>query len=500
MMKRAATSAAIVLTIAAGTLSAGDEHVFCRMPAGRPADPAALAVRGGVLVVAEQENNDTLGQAQALTLSVAGDAAIDVDASLSNDGDLDWYRVQLNKGDILGAAMDAGGNPDGDLRLFDAGGSLIKRTDEAGFTSFYPASNPLPRGSANFDAALSFIVPETGTYYLRAGSYLGNSDGAYTLELRVFRNALESFAPARRQIIFLDFDGASINAPALFGNGNNPANLSGLASFLDDWGLSPADESAVIDSIIATVQENLDDLASVNPAFSVELRNSRDHADPWGQPDVSRVIIGGTAGQLGFSTIGIAESIDPGNFAREETAVVLLDILSSSTSSLSFNNIPRAPGFTKIQAIGIGTGNIVAHEFGHYSGNWHTQNGNSLRNLMDAGGGSILQNLYGTGPDEIYGTADDVDVDFFTDEYETEGVATGNENTTVRMAYAFGTLLGDCPGDVTGDGFIDFTDLNILLASFGDIGTGLPADINGDGVVGFTDLNILLTSFGESCV
>jgi hypothetical protein len=53
--------------------------------------------------------------------------------------------------------------------------------------------------------------------------------------------------------------------------------------------------------------------------------------DPWGQPNVSRIIIGGTQVELFGEEIGIygiAESIDVGNFVTNETAVVLLDALS----------------------------------------------------------------------------------------------------------------------------------------------------------------------------
>jgi hypothetical protein len=57
------------------------------------------------------------------------------------------------------------------------------------------------------------------------------------------------------------------------------------------------------------------------------LLNSRDHADPFGAPH-DRLVVGGTISELGIGTIGIAQSIDPGNFATSETGVVLLDLLS----------------------------------------------------------------------------------------------------------------------------------------------------------------------------
>ena len=68
------------------------------------------------------------------------------------------------------------------------------------------------------------------------------------------------------------------------------------------------------------------------------MLNSRDNADPFGNPNVSRVIVGGTIDQSGVDTIGIAQSIDPGNFGREEQALVLLDIVSDPTDDdASFN-------------------------------------------------------------------------------------------------------------------------------------------------------------------
>jgi hypothetical protein len=56
-----------------------------------------------------------------------------------------------------------------------------------------------------------------------------------------------------------------------------------------------------------------------------------------------------------------------------------------------------------------------------------------------------------------------------------------------------------CPGDSNGDNIINFTDLNAVLADFGQSGMGLPGDTNGDGVVNFTDLNEVLAAFGTSC-
>ena len=102
---------------------------------------------------------------------------------------------------------------------------------------------------------------------------------------------------------------------------------------------------------------------------------------------VSRVIVGGTIPELGIATIGIAESIDPGNFATGETAVVLLDLLSGpSFDPNSLNQFLLAGGATIVDLVGIGVGNIVAHEAGHFFANFHTDNFNATPNIMDQGG------------------------------------------------------------------------------------------------------------------
>lgn len=61
----------------------------------------------------------------------------------------------------------------------------------------------------------------------------------------------------------------------------------------------------------------------------------------------------------------------------------------------------------------------------------------------------------------------------------------------------FRMVCDTIPGDINGDGVVNFADLNILLSNFGQTGAGIPGDINGDGAVNFADLNILLSNFGQ---
>ena len=61
-------------------------------------------------------------------------------------------------------------------------------------------------------------------------------------------------------------------------------------------------------------------------------------------------------------------------------------------------------------------------------------------------------------------------------------------------------VLNACLGDGTGDGVIDFDDLNLVLLNWGMTGTGIPGDLDGNGVVDFDDLNLVLANWGAACV
>ncbi len=71
----------------------------------------------------------------------------------------------------------------------------------------------------------------------------------------------------------------------------------------------------------------------------------------------------------------------------------------------------------------------------------------------------------------------------------------------VRVVTLMGTVVGvaTCDGDANGDSVVDFTDLNIVLASYGQTGAGLEGDLDGNGTVDFADLNEVLANFGQNC-
>jgi hypothetical protein len=360
-----------------------------------------------------------------------------------NARDPDYFSFDLEPGDVI-SATGMGLSNSARVTLFDpaqverVGGSL----DLTGLTP-----GPFPGGGPN----IAYVVETAGMYAVR----IIGTGGPYTLQLRVFRPNLEQQLLGTTQTLFVDFDGATVD-PSIFGVSPGSAVLSPLSSFLTAWGLTLADENAVIDGILDTLEENLStdmrvlalngdyDVSGIPGDFDLVILNSRDHVDPFGDPNVSRLIIGGTIAELGIGTIGISQSIDPGNFSTEDTAVVLLDLLSAPTpDSNTLNQFSLAGGATKVDLVGIGVGNVAAHEAGHFFSSFHTSQTNPLASIMDQGG--ILANNVGVGVDLTLGTGDDVDVDFEADAYVLNEGFTGTQDTLNATAFGLSTGAADCP-------------------------------------------------------
>lgn len=342
--------------------------------------------------------------------------------------DRDFYRVHLRSGDVLGGTVNNGSENLSVMR--PDGTEVFGSTQDASF--IYPVESPLPGGGL---ATVSYVAEQPGWYTVSTE----RGKGSYDALLELYRPGAEREPTGSVQKIFLDFDGERVNTGMWGGVG--VSNLSPLTAFLGRWRLPAAAEDKLIDEVVATVKENLrNDLMArgLNDDVRVRILNSRDHADPFGQDNVSRVIVGGTINESGVFTIGIAESIDPGNFAHEESALVLLDILSKPAESrfgdASLNHYINGDS-RKVAFIGRALGNVVSHEAGHFVGSFHVDQFNPRANLMDQGGN--FAKMFGVGPDRVGGTADDRDVDFGEDELNPWEGFTGIEDTLNYTAWAF---------------------------------------------------------------
>ncbi len=339
--------------------------------------------------------------------------------------DRDLYGVRLRSGDLLGGVLTGAAHSVQVVRT-DGHGMVASEQDAS---TVYPTQSPLPGGGSTF----AYVAEKPGWYAVSARVGAGN-----------YRLLLETYPPgtagAGQQTVFLDFDGARINTGMLFG-GAGVVTLSPLRTFLPRWRVPARQLDAVIEATDAAVTENIDSTLrarGLNKTLSVRVLNSRDDADPFGQPNVSRVVVGGTIRQSGVPTIGIAQSIDPGNYAHEETALVLLDELSRPNGPVDSLNTYLRPSSNRAAFIGQALGNVVAHEAGHLIGSFHTNNHDSRVNLMDSGGGNPRR-FFGVGPDRIGGTSDDTDVNFGEDVFAPDEGFHGLQNTLNSSAWGFVT-------------------------------------------------------------
>ncbi|GID28558.1 PPC domain-containing protein [Paractinoplanes brasiliensis] len=337
--------------------------------------------------------------------------------------DEDFFAIKLKAGDIIGASVAGSATY---LTVYDtAPREAHGSRQDASF--IYPVDSPLPAGG---NAVTDYVATKAGWHYVGVAS----GSGAYGITVEAYRPVLQGAKPV--QTLYLDFDGARVNTGVFGGGGNR--DLSPLAAFLTSWGLTRADEDALIDAVVDGVSESLKrDLeeSGLNSKFKIKIANSKDNADPWGKANVSRVVVGGTIDESGVDTIGIAQSIDPGNFETEETALVLLDVLSSPADSTPASlNTYLEPSSDRLAFVAQALSNVIAHEAGHFFGNFHTDNQDALPNLMDAGG-TGFGTLFGVGPDGVGGTADDIDVDFGDSTFLPAEGFTGTEDTLGRIVF-----------------------------------------------------------------
>ncbi len=442
-------------------------------------------------------------------------SAIDLQQTLTASNPNDIFSLELRKGDILNVAANRTGGdraPD-ELLLRDRNGQLLMHTNDPVPLS---ARSPLLPGG---DAGLAYVVSTSGTYEIEANSLSGGW-GSYLIQFRVFRPALERQPSGTVQTLFLDFDGATINPYATFREGvDQDVDLPGISAYLVDYGLVSANASAaqfaavedrLVQRIVDTVVENLQtdvrrrgvngNYAATRNAgeFDIHIVDSRGSFDPWGGPHVSRIIIGGS--NFDTAIIGdTAESNDPGNMVTDETGLVQFGNGVHLTTGP--NRIPISPRIADQQAaqidlLGVYFGNIVSHEAGHLFGAYHTA-ANGTTNIMDQAKKSFL------GPDGVYGTQDDVDVDFGVDAFDdftSESYATftrGGRASNLDWI-SVGLSTGKATrGDGNNDGLVNSADLNVVARNWmSNVAPWSEGDLNGDGTVNTADLHLVGLNWG----
>lgn len=409
--------------------------------------------------------------------------------------DIDYFSVDLKAGDILDIAT-IGAATAFDVSLPDASdpskaGSSIwfaqdGRDPTVPFPDIYPIDSPLQTRGNAFAAQ---VVPRDGRYTISVSASTGFTN--YTLGLRTYRPVTESLAIGQKQIVYLDFDGGSF-ARDEFNQNFDPAgvpvggrfrvpDISQTLTLAGVQVASQAEFTQIARQIAQTVERQFADLGNygVNGNYSatgipgqygIEIRNSLDHPDPGNNPLVTRVVYGSVASfpeLAALPLLGIAQTIDVGNFDLSETTLVFVD------SEVDFAaTVPTGASISQADLLGLEIGATTSHEIAHTFGLFHTDGTNLLPSLIDGGGTLNAQNGLGVGPDGIVGTMDDIPVRFRTDGVDPGGAITfGTLFSPNSLSLTLATGKGNTGGGGTG-------------STSGTLTGQVFFDINGDGVKG----------------
>src|SRR3954468_15537737 len=83
--------------------------------------------------LSEAEPNNVRTQANTIIRKL--DDHVLVSGAVNAPGDRDWFKVQLNPGDIVGGALAGQGGLDTTLRLFNNAGKLMIGNDDCGLSA-----------------------------------------------------------------------------------------------------------------------------------------------------------------------------------------------------------------------------------------------------------------------------------------------------------------------------------------------------------------------------
>lgn len=390
-----------------------------------------------------------------------GDYAITLRVS-----DLDFFSFDLVEGDVLGFRnVDPFSTAVVNARLINPAEDTILVTDQN--ASFIYPENHQFQNSAKVHGAV--VAPSTGTYTVSFG---GSEADDYIVDLEVFRPFLDDTPDVLQQTLYLTFWGTtvydntvseSIFAPIPF----NPSAygalfpdvdvaLSPFFDFLEPLGFEIDDGEEEAD--LAIITGFIRDLVQAQmPEVDVRIG-----IRPPGFASLlsGEILIGGTTSESGFFSLGRAQSIDVGNTKPQESAFVLMDILSG-IGPLELNTLDAIPRFdnefdmfwavsptddaitdlnhdiayTRLVVTTIA--NIVAHEAGHFFGNFHTENVITPLNIMDQGGTGV-PTLAGFGFDQQFNTFDDIRVTLGPDLYDPSEGFIGTEDTDLTIFFGVG--------------------------------------------------------------
>lgn len=413
---------------------------------------------------------------QRNTIDVRGTLSFEPGGSQGFRSDQDYYSFDLKAGDILDVA--ALGSVSS-FNIFLPSGQIWVGQDAplpGTNLNFYPVDSPLQTLG---NVYLAQVAPFDGKYMVSVTA--DNINSSYTLGLRTYRPVTESLPIGQSQIVYLDFDGGlvprdefnvQIDLTGVFQGGS--FRVPPIEQTLQDTQLvvnrniGAQQYRSIANTITQSVKDQYNDLENYtgngsyrltgNPGdFGITILNSYDDPEPVGVP-FTRVMFGSIAAfpeiAAADNLLGVAKTIDVGNFDLNDTVLVFVD--NGVDAGLA---VPTSSAISAFDSVGLGIGVTTTHELAHVFGLFHTDGNNFIPSIIDGGGALNNENGLGVGADGILGTEDDVPIRFRTDRVDPDGAVTfGNLYSGESLAYSLSTgkqgrgLTGRVYNDVNGDG------------------------------------------------
>lgn len=297
------------------------------------------------------EPNDGFGVASKVAFSADRRATLRGSVprgSVFDDADVDVFDVgPLSAGDrVVFDASTPESSLDVAVAVFDADGRLAFTNDDRG------------GGDARFyDSYGDFVVRHEGDpYYLvvsRSGVAAATQrTGDYAVNVRITAGA-DVPAPAA-QILFLNFEGGTIDAPSLPRTRVRPFD----AGLIDD--IYEGETERLKGLILASMIENY-------ARFNVTIFTS-DAAPPAAGVKFTTIHVGCTD----TDAFGISESVDVYNADRCDDAIIFAEVFTPQMFS-------RDPS---VEEMGLAIGNVTAHEAGHLLGLNHVDDDTDLMDTV----------------------------------------------------------------------------------------------------------------------
>ena len=274
-------------------------------------------------IVEEVEPNDTFAGANAADGGAA--ATINIRGSIDTGGDLDVYDLgALSAGDRLVVDLRrSSGFFDFLVAVFDEDGHLLITGRDDGS-----------------DSHVDRVVRHSSPHYFLAVTHARvlTVAGDYEIEVQLERGG--GVPEAAGQIVFLDFDGGTVEDPFLGAVELDPFDAA-------DIDPSYQDQSGVVKAAVqATVGQNFE-------AFNLTILTSDTGAPP-AEGDYSTIYFGG----FNRTAFGAGQGVDPYNSDRADNAIVY----TGSFTPEVFSVPPDA------ERLGVAIGNIASRELGHLLG------------------------------------------------------------------------------------------------------------------------------------